>query len=750
MVRRARTANLCRSDSPSTLRSFVVFVIPVLIASTVFCTASASPAHAQGWIEERPTRPNLPPSDVVRTASHTRILIDGRIARVEVEELFRNNGGGVAEGSYLYPMPGEAVFTNFSLWMGDQELRGEAIDADKARSIYEEIVRRRKDPALLTFAGHGLVRAQVFPFQPGETRKVVLRFTQLLPRAGDALRVRYSLGERGNGSDGTVAIAASGAEDYGTPYSPTHNLTTSRSGDRLEISLPADAAGELELFLPLRHGIVGTSLVTHSPGGEEGYFMLLLAPAEAHGSVVVPRDVTLVVDVSGSMSGTKLEQAKAALQQALGTLGTNDRFRLIAFSSAVRRFQDGYVAASAANIAAARQFIDTLGADGGTNISGALEAALEGSSHGERLPVLIFLTDGIPSVGEQAPDRIAEQAAARAGETRIFTVGLGHDVNTYLIDRLAAGGRGSAEYVPPGTSVETAMGSLMSKLRFPALVDLRIGDSPVRLSQMFPSKLPDLFFGEELVVFGRYQGQGNGNIEVSGKRNGRSERIEVRAVFPSLEQGNDFIPRLWASRQIGELTRQIRLEGTSTSLINRVRDLGLRYGILTEYTSYLVQEPVNVAGQGPVPARDESMDRAVAPAAQTGAQSFERARTSAKLSEVKTLARADEVATDRLNGLTSSAGALASKRVAGRIFVKRGAVWTDIRHADRISVTEIAAYSQAYFDLVRQLPEVAPYLSVGDVVVIAGSRESIRIASSGVEVWKPGRLAELVRNFRGT
>ena len=286
---RDRTANLCRSDSPSTVRSSVISVVPVLVAFAVFCAALASPAHAQGWIEERPTRPNLPPSDVVRTASHTRISIDGRIARVEVEELFRNNGSGLAEGSYLYPMPGEAVFTNFSLWMGDQELRGEAIDADKARSIYEEIVRRRKDPALLTFAGHGLVRAQVFPFQPGETRKVVLRFTQLLPRAGDALRVRYSLGERGSGGGGNVVIAASGAENYGTPYSPTHNLATSRSGDRLEISLPEDAAGELELFLPLRRGIVGTSLVTHAPGGEDGYFMLLLAPAEANGSVVVPR-----------------------------------------------------------------------------------------------------------------------------------------------------------------------------------------------------------------------------------------------------------------------------------------------------------------------------------------------------------------------------------------------------------------------------------------------------------------------------
>lgn len=714
--------------------------------------AFQAPAHAQGWIETERIPPTVAPSEVVRTASTVRIAVDGRVARVEVEELFRNSGGGTAEGSYLYPMPGEAAFTNFSLWMGDQELRGETMNAEQARSIYEEIVRRKKDPALLTFAGHGLVRAQVFPFQPGETRKVLLRFTQLLPRSGDALRVRYSLGDRGSTGSGNVLITAAGAAKYGTPYSPTHTIETKLSGDRLEISLPADAAGEIELFLPYRQGLVGTSLVTHASSGEDGYFMLLLAPAEARGSVTVPRDLTLAVDVSGSMSGTKLEQAKAALQQAVGTLDQNDRFRLIAFSSAVRRFRDEFVAATPGNVASVREFIADLGAEGGTNIAGALEAALDTPGDSERLGIVLFLTDGLPTVGEQAPDRIAERAAGRIGRTRIFTVGIGHDVNTYLLDRLATQGRGSAEYVPPGASVEAAMGTLLAKLRFPALVDLRIGDSPVHLSQLFPAQLPDLFFGEELVVFGRYRGQGVGNVEIAGRRNGQQERVLVPASFPRSEAGNDFIPRLWASRQIGELTRQIRMEGTSPILVTQVRDLGLRYGILTEYTSYLVQEPVGIAGPGvPAPLREDQLPRASAPSAQTGAEAFERAITSSKLSKANTLAAADQAAADRLTTLTPrGAPDRKMRRVAGRLFIQRDLVWTDVGHADRISVTEIAAYSRAYFDLVRQLPEVTPYLSVGDAVVIAGRRESIRIGPSGINAWKPGQLGALVRNFRGT
>jgi Ca-activated chloride channel family protein len=686
----ARSANLGTvRHTPSLLR-----VLPALSALSAL---SVLPARAQGWIDiERPAQV-MPGGEVERVGSQVHITADGRGARVEVEELFRNSGGQVAEGSYLYPMLGEAVFTNFSLWMGDQEVRGETMNAEQARAIYEEIVRRKKDPALLTFAGHGLVRAQVFPIQPAETRKVALRFTQLLSRTGDAVRLRYSLGNRGPTGNTSFQVTVLNAASYGTPYSPTHTIDTRHAGDRFEIALPAGATGEVELFLPLRKGLVGTSLVTHAPGGEDGYFMLLLAPAPAEGAASIPRDLTLVVDVSGSMSGTKLEQAKAALSQALGTLTSNDRFRLIAFSTAVRRYRDDFVPANRQNLAEAREFIDTLGAEGGTNIAGALDAALESRSDGERLAIVMFVTDGLPSVGEQAPDRIAEQAAGRVGQTRIFTVGIGHDVNTYLLDRLASRGRGSAEYVSPGSSVETAMGALLSKLRYPALVNLQISETPVSLSQSYPSQLPDLFYGEELVVFGRYRGQANGSIVLTGERNGRRERLVVPAVFPSLAADNDFIPRLWAARQIGELTRQIRLEGATPSLIDQVRQLGLRYGILTEYTSYLVQEPVDLATPGrPVPLRDDQLGGARNSAAQTGRQAFERARASAKLSDSKSLAEADEGATAAASSVSSGGAPAATQRVHGRLFVQRGRVWTDLGHTDRITVTAVTAYSKAY------------------------------------------------------
>lgn len=707
--------------------------------------AAAAPAAAQGWIEiERPRNSVAVTPSVTRVGSEVRVTLDGRVARVEVEERFRNTGGAIAEGNYLYPLPGEAVFQNFSLWMGQQEMRGEMLTAEQARGIYEEIVRRQKDPALLTLAGHGLVRAQVFPIQPGETRRVVLRYTQLLERSGDAVRVRYALGQRG-GTAGSWQLTAPMADGLGTPYSPTHQLTTRLEGGRLEVSLDPSRGGDVELFLPLRRGLVGTSVVTHGPGGEDGYVMLLLAPPAAEEGAVVPRDVSFVVDVSGSMSGQKIEQARAALRQALGTLRSGDRFQLIAFSSGVRHFREGFTAASAENLQAARGFVDALEADGGTNIAGALEAALGSAVSQERLPLVVFLTDGVPSVGEQEPDRIAAMAAGRAGRSRIFTIGVGHDVNTYLLDRLAKEGRGAAEYVAPEASVEVAVGSLMGKLRRPALVNLRIVASPVRFRDLSPAQLPDLFFGEELVIFGRYEGEGQGTIILEGERNGRRERFTAEARFRRVEGSNDFIPRLWASRRVGDLTRQVRLEGGGEGLIREIRELGLRYGILTEYTSYLVQEPQFAS-------RDERALRAqggavAAPAAQTGQAAFDQARTSGRMREARSLAEADAVAEDKLADL--SRNDVEVRRAGGRIFRQKAGVWTDVAHGDSLRVLDIAPFSSAYFAVVRALPELSPSLGVGESLVIAGQRASVRIAAGGRQSLSDQELRSLVRDFRG-
>ena len=705
-------------------------------------------ASAQGWIlppeDSRPV--NGQPGPVVRTGSEIRVTIEGRIARFEVEERFRNDGGRMAEGSYLYPLPGEAVFTDFSLFAGATELKGEMMDAEQARGIYEEIVRRQLDPALITLAGHGLIRARVFPIQPGETRRIILRYSQVLSREGDALRLRHAYGTRGGDGAVTMAVRLPGSVEWGTPYSPTHQLAVSRDRSGTVVRVAGDAAGGLELFLPLRRGLVGTSILTHAVAGEEGFYMLLLAPPAEPDATVIPRDLTLVVDVSGSMSGEKMDQARAAMQQALGGLRATDRFRLISFSSGITRFRPGFAQATPEALRAARQFIDGLVAGGGTNIEGAVRAVLESPGGGTgRLGVAVFMTDGLPTVGEQAPEQLAALASGRLAGVRLFSIGVGHDVNTYLLDRLAVEGRGAAEYVAPGANVELAVGGILRRVSHPALTGLRIVEAPVTLRDGAPSVLPDLFFGEELVVMGRYRGVGRGTVVIEGERLGRRERITVQANFPAATESNGFIPPIWAARRIGELTRTLRIEGQSERLVAEIRNLGQRYGILTEYTSYLVQEP------GVVIARDgrQAMPVPAAPSAQSGRAAFERAEASA-----------DMAATSNAVGMARRADLEAAKiarssgrevlRAGGHLFVKEGERWTDVNHQDTLLTVAIAPYSAAWFAVARALPELQEAMAASDQVTIAGRRASIRVSSEGATTLTASALARLVRDIRGS
>jgi Ca-activated chloride channel family protein len=717
--------------------------------------SSLTPLAAQGWIDvERPSGQVRPLSQLVRVSSSVHAVIDGRVARFEVEERFRNAGSIMAEGTYLYPLPGEAVFSDFSLYQGERELKGEMMAADQARSIYEGIVRRLKDPALITLVGHGLIRAQVFPVQPGETRTVTLRFTELLGRESDALRLRYAAGDRGD-APVTMNVEVRGEAEFATPYSPTHQISNERRDGSLRISVSPPVRGDVDLVLPFRRGLIGGTVLTHAEPGEDGFALVFLSPPSSGESASVGRDLTLVVDISGSMSGEKLDQAKAALGQALGALRSQDRFRLIAFSSGVHQFHEGFSVVGVSEIAEARRFVSGLEASGGTNLAGAIEAALDERSDGNRLSMVMLLTDGIPSVGEQAPDRIAAAAAAHIGRTRIFTVGLGHDVNTYLLDRLAVDGRGTATYVSPGADVGDAVGSLLGKLSRPALTDLRIVESPVHFQEQAPATLPDLFYGEELVVLARYRGEGSGPVVVEGTRNGRRERFTIEAQFGRHELGNDYIPPLWAARRIGELTRQIRLEGSSSELISAVRELGLRYGILTEYTAYLVQEPGVVAAGGPIPAAPPSgilMAREM-----TGAQAFAAAKSSASLSASNSLQTTDRAVSGRIDEMRANTRNNGGgreraeiRRAGGRLLALRDGVWTDLTQTDSVKAKKtIAPFSSAYFALVAVRPSLKAVLAVGTPISLAGRRISLKVADGGATEWTPGELDRFLQEFDG-
>ena len=752
-------------------------------ALAVACTAllwAPGTARSQGWIE--PSGRSLVDRRIERVRSDVTITVDGerRVARVLVEEEFRNRSPLLLEGDYLYPIPSGAVFTDFSLFIGEHELKGEILPADRARSIYEEIVRRKKDPALIELVGHGLLRSRIFPIAPGETRRVILRYTQVLGKDGDLLRLRYPriVGILPGTERTEVARRDAHAQDrhpfsirvrvtdagmFATPYSPTHTIEVrERGADELEIVHHGHGVTprDFELFLPLRESLVGASVITHAPRGEPGYYMLLISPPAAGDEVEIPRDVTLVLDVSGSMSGDKIEQARAALDQILAGLRPDDRFRLITFNSVVRSFRRDFARADRATLREARDFLADVRAEGSTNVSEALRVALQPETRAARLSLVVLLTDGKPTVGETSPERISELAEQLRDGERVFAFGVGYDVNTYLLDRMAEGGRGAVSYVRPGENVEEAVSSLSRKIAFPALSDLRIARAPVELEDGYPSSLPDLFYGEELVLFGRYRGHGSGELVLEGSRAGVSQRFRYRVEFPRREPGNDFIPRLWAARKAGALTAHVRLHGPEPEVIEEIRQLGLRYGILTEYTSYLVEEPELAMGGR---AAEEIMDRArrmaAEPQAQVGAVAFKRAERSSRLREADKLMAAE----DALNAVVAQSRLLADGRAlaedevaqvvrhAGRrLFVLRDGTWTDIRFDTSLRVIEVQPFSDAYFELVRRVPGLKAYFALGDQVLIAGDGVALKLSDAGAAELKRAELKALLAGFESS
>lgn len=731
----------------------------------------AGPLAAQGWIEPLPGRPG---NGVAKVRTAVSVSVTGRIALVEVEEWFENRGGRLGEGDYIYPLPGEAVFSNFSLFQGDEELRGETMDARRARAIYEEIVRRKKDPALIELVGHGLIRARVFPINPGETRKITLRYTQLMDRAGSALQFYYAAGGTTTHNpaslDGRAGprrampqapisfrLEADSGAAFRDPFSPTHDVNVEREDGRLIVRPAGELRGDLVLFLPFARDVVGITVATHRPVGEDGYFMLTLSPGEVRGTTL-PRDITAVVDVSGSMSGEKLEQAKAALRQLTASLSRNDRFRLIAFSSRVAPYREGWTRAASGEVDAARQWIESLEANGGTNIEGALAEAFRVESAAGRIPMVIFLTDGLPSVGEENPERLAAQAERERGDVRVFAFGVGYDVNTYLLDRLSDAGRGATQYVRPGEDVEDAVGQLVAKVQHPVLADLEIADSPVEFDEVYPERLPDLFAGEELVVFGRYRigrRDQTGDVTVSGSRNNRIERFSTDVRFPTNAAGNDFIPRLWASRKIGYLSQAVRLNGPNEELIEEIRETALKYGLLSEYTSYLVQEPIEIAGV-PLPegriqpatvggVRTSQVMAGVVPSEAKGAAAVNAAEQQRARRDARSRLELEEADQD----LLMRAHGPNARHVSGRLFVESDGVWIDMMHADTLEVVEIEAFSDAYFLLLERAPELEPYFKELGHVLLAGKQVSIKVSDSGLTSMTPLEAGRLLERFRG-
>ncbi|MCZ6598295.1 MAG: VIT domain-containing protein [Planctomycetota bacterium] len=529
-------------------------------------------------------------------------IVDG-VATTRLEQVLKNSSGSIQEAIWLLPLPEGAVADGFRMTVNGVEMAGEVLGADQARGIYEDIVRRKRDPGLLEYFGRGCLRARIFPIPAHGQVKVDVVFRQIVPQLGGLHR--WSLALNAAGLEGrppehvTLDLSISSKKPLRNVFSPAKGIEVVRKDDHearasFEGEFGQLSEGELAVFYGLSEQEFGLNLLsTRKKGTEEGSFLMLVAPKrEWDESQVMRKSITFVLDTSGSMSGRKIDQARGALRSFLGSLRPDDRFNIIPFATEALPFFPEPVSATPENLEAAYGRIDGIEARGGTNISQALALALGGATCGEHVPIVVFLTDGLPTVGEKdAPVILSDAERWNTAKARIFVFGVGHDVDTNLLDNLAGKSGGARDYVREKESIEEKAGDLFTKLSHPVMTDLELSVDGVEVSRRVPAKLPDLFKGATLQVFGRYQGKGAHAIRLTGTVQGvRREYVYEGTFAEGPVEDHDFVPPLWAERRVGVLLDAIRLNGSDPELVGEVKRLGREYQIVTPYTSHLIVE----------------------------------------------------------------------------------------------------------------------------------------------------------------
>jgi Ca-activated chloride channel family protein len=575
-----------------------------MLAVLALALLSVNSVQATGLLI--PTEKKLPPLAMLN--HHVRVTIDDQVAVTRIEQTFRNHTERALEATYIFPIPKGASVRKFTMWVDGTEVAGELVEADKARKIYTEIVQRTQDPGLLEYMGNNMLRLRVFPVPPrtdSKTKgdqKISISYTSVANAENGLVEYIYPLKTSGKAAETlekfSLNLNLKSQHAIQNIYSPTHSITMTRPNDKeAMIGFEKEQAvldTDFQLFYATSAKDVGLTAVAHRPNpSQNGYFMLLVSPrAELSKSQQVPRDMVFVLDTSGSMRGKRMTQARNALKYCLKNLTANDRFGMMNFATTVNKYADGLQQANSDNVAAALKWADQLEATGGTAINDALATALDmRTSDPARTFTVVFFTDGQPTIGETNAEKILQNVGKKnTASTRIFTFGVGDDVNAAMLDRISDDSRAISTYVRESEDIEAKVSGLYGKISNPVLANLKLNvGEGIALAEVYPPQLPDLFHGSQLVVFGRYSGKGHAAIKLTGSVGMEAQEFVYELNFA--DKTNDekgFVEDLWARRKVGYLLDQIRVNGEKKELVDEVVALAKRYGITTPYTSYLL------------------------------------------------------------------------------------------------------------------------------------------------------------------
>jgi len=724
--------SVCRVywESMTMRKQLIILALVVLMLAGV-----TGPARADGLIIPRPRPPQPPPSlrSLTVKEHHVTVTIDNQVATTHVDQTFINETGYEIEGEYIFPLPEGANISRFAMWVDGKRLEAEVLDRDKARRIYEEIVRQQRDPALLEYVGRNAFRARIYPIAAWGEKRVEIEYTELLTADQGLVRYAYPLNtekfSRRPLQEVSVEVRIASRQPLQGVYSPSHEIRVQREGQLKASARYAERETtpdkDFLLYYQVNPQDLGANVLSYREGNEDGFFLLLLAPRDVvQRQEIVAKDVFFVLDTSGSMRGEKLDQAKDAAKYVLDNLNPDDRFNIIAFSSGTNAYASG--ARPVREAAEARSFVENLRASGGTNIDRALQEALSQTQR-DRPQVVIFLTDGLATEGEKATEKIIARVRERAhDDVRIFAFGVGYDVNTLLLDTMAQAHHGASAYVRPAEDIEQAVSSFYDKIGTPVLTDVTVDFGALRVQDTFPYPLPDLFAGSQVVVVGRYRKGGATDLTLQGTVNGEPTSYSFKGIQFHERGGDEFIPRLWATRKIGYLLTQIRLYGAERELVDEVVDLSVRYGIVTPYTSFLVDETEDaLTAEGRSALAQREVARAPAPYGKGGGASGQPAPSVSGAAAVE-----KSIAQESLRQADVAAPAQHQqvRTVGNKTFVLRDGIWVDTLYDGKAKAEQIAFGGDRYFELLRAHPEWGRYLALGEQVLLVWQGRAYRFA----------------------
>jgi Ca-activated chloride channel homolog len=649
-------ANVDRSNGNGLLRhewrelgrlvvdSFIAgLVVSLALGLAVFIVTSpaqAAPADTPpGMLYLRQADGGRVASPLVFTDVHMDVT--GMIARVSVTQRFVNPTAEWREGVYVFPLPEKSAVDHLRMQVGERVIEGLVRERGEAKRTYETAKSEGRKTTLVEQERPNLFTTSVANIGPSEEVTVAIEYQETLRYDEGTFRLRFPLAitpryipgapvatdeghPRGLGwspatqqvqdADRITPPVAARSDGYVNPVriaidlnagfpvsrlaSTYHPMTIEeRAGHRFHLALqdgPIPAARDFELaWTPDTGAAPGAALFTETKGGKTYALLMALPPAAGDAGVRPPREVTYVVDTSGSMEGVSIAQAREALLMALDRLQPGDRFNVIEFNSVSVSLFAAPLPVDAETIGRARQFVSGLRARGGTEMLPALKVALAGAREAAMMRQVVFLTDG--AVGNE--DEILRFVGDAIGDRRMFTVGIGPAPNSFFMTKAAQFGRGTYTYIGDVREVKEKMTALFRKLETPALTDIAV-DWPAG-ADVWPRVTPDLYAGEPVVVAAQFNANAAaGNIGVSGRRDGTTWGMLLPAVANVNEPG---VGVLWARAKIDALMDTARRGAPDADVRSAVLDIALTHHLVSRYTSLVAVDVTPTAPAGTVP-----------------------------------------------------------------------------------------------------------------------------------------------------